>query len=709
MAKYNVLDLFCGAGGLSLGFKLAGFNIVGGVDFMEDAIATHEKNFKNSISICGDITKIDDNKVIELFGSKNVDVIIGGPPCQGFSAGNRQQIENDPRNKLFFEFIRFVRLLKPKAIVIENVRQILTKDNGFAKNKIFEILEELNYNVDVRVLTASDYGVPQKRNRAIFIGIRKDIGRVNYDKIKKSKNIITVKEAIGELYELENSTNMVLSKKPKTEFQKYLRSKDNTVKNHEPKYPNKGVQERMSYVPQGGNWQDVPEHLWKVQRNNRHSSAYKRLSENEPSITIDTGHMNYFHPIFNRVPTVRESARLQSFPDDFEFVGTTTSQLRQVGNAVPPLMAKAIANLVLKTLDGTNSDNTDQSKKIIDLFCGCGGFSKGFENAGYTVELAIDSWNDAIETFNINHKKRSGVTKNIYDYTNEEIKQFGEDHNIIGIIGGPPCQGFSMVGKREVNDARNTLYLQYVRFVEQIKPEFFILENVKGLLTLEKGYFKEEIINRFSKLGYNVTYKVLRASDYGVPQNRERVFFVGLRKDTFKDKYFVYPLPVKHIVGTKEALSDLPSLDNNENETKYKTEPQNDFQKLMRKNSNYIKNNEITVHTEQTKNIIAMIPDGGNIKSLPEEYYKVRNYGSAFKRMNSKLPSTTIDCGHRNYFHYKENRIPTVRESARIQSFPDDFEFLGTKTSQYTQVGNAVPVLLAEAVANSMNKMYEKE
>ena len=107
----------------------------------------------------------------------------------------------------------------------------------------------------------------------------------------------------------------------------------------------------MNYVPQGGNWRNVPEHLWKVQRNNRHSSAYRRLDETKPSITIDTGHMNYFHPIYNRVPTVRESARLQSFPDDFEFVGTPTSQLRQVGNAVPPLMAKAIANMIKDVLD----------------------------------------------------------------------------------------------------------------------------------------------------------------------------------------------------------------------------------------------------------------------------------------------------------------------------------------------------------------------
>lgn len=350
MTKYKVLDLFCGAGGLSLGFKLAGFQIVGGIDFQQDAIYTHEKNFKNSISICGDIKEISDDKVKELYENK-VDIIIGGPPCQGFSAGNRQQIENDPRNKLFFEFIRFVRILQPKAVVIENVRQILTKDKGFAKTKIFEILEELGYNVDVRVLKASDYGVPQNRNRAIFIGLKKEYGKIDYDKIKKITIPVTVKEAIGELYELENKNTNIITIKPLTKFQKYVRSKDNMIFNHDIKYPNQEVQDRMNFVPQGGNWQNVPENMWKTKRNNRHSSAYRRLDENKPSITIDTGHMNYFHPLYNRVPTVRESARLQSFPDDFIFVGTPTSQLRQVGNAVPPLMAKAVAELIKETLE----------------------------------------------------------------------------------------------------------------------------------------------------------------------------------------------------------------------------------------------------------------------------------------------------------------------------------------------------------------------
>lgn len=347
--------------------------------------------------------------------------------------------------------------------------------------------------------------------------------------------------------------------------------------------------------------------------------------------------------------------------------------------------------------------------KIVDLFCGAGGFSLGFEREGFESVLAIDKWNDAVLTYNHNRKDKCALNIDIHDYTNEMLDELAKGNDIVGIIGGPPCQGFSMVGKRESGDERNSLYLEYVRFVNQLKPTFFILENVKGLLSLEKGIFRDDIIERFSNLGYNVTYKLLRASDYGVPQSRERVFFVGLKKSAFGDKFFDFErIKTAPMVSTGDALSDLPSLDNGEDATVYARPPQNKFQTLMRKNSDTITNNEITVHTEQTKDIISRIKDGGNIRDLSEEFYKVRNYNAAFKRMNSKLPSGTIDCGHRNYFHYKENRIPTARESARIQSFPDNYFFTGNKTSQYTQIGNAVPVLLSSAIAIAI-KEYLKE
>lgn len=348
--------------------------------------------------------------------------------------------------------------------------------------------------------------------------------------------------------------------------------------------------------------------------------------------------------------------------------------------------------------------------KTIDLFSGAGGFSLGFEMVGFHTILALDKWDDAINTFNFNRNHAPGISMDINDFSNERLIELCKEHEIDGIIGGPPCQGFSMVGTRDENDNRNSLYLQYVRFTEIVKPKFFVLENVKGLLTLKQGAYKDDILSRFSDLGYNVNYKVLKASYYGVPQIRERVFFVGLRKDIFDDQFFIFPEPNQNkIISTYDALSDLPSLDNGQCETKYLSEPLNEFQRLMRKQSKVVLNNDITNHTDKTKEIIAIVPDGGSIKDLPEEYRNVRNFKSAFKRMNSKRPSSTIDCGHRNYFHYRENRIPTVRESARIQSFPDHYFFTGSKTSQYTQVGNAVPSLLAKELAINIKKILDEK
>lgn len=346
------------------------------------------------------------------------------------------------------------------------------------------------------------------------------------------------------------------------------------------------------------------------------------------------------------------------------------------------------------------------NNKIIDLFCGCGGLSLGFEMAGFEVELAIDMWKDAVATFNHNHKKAVAVCEDVANLTNEFLKEFAEKEEIVGVIGGPPCQGFSTVGKRDINDPRNRLYLEYCRVVENVNPQFFVLENVKGLTTLNGGLFAEDIVKRFGALGYDVKFDILNAADFGVPQNRERVFFVGMKKGAF-------PFPLKPIDkkwNCLDALSDLPQLNeiNGSDKThQYICEPLNDYQKKMREGSTEIRNHQITNHTEQTKHIISMIPDGGKIKDLPEEYWNIRKYNKAFERMSSERPSNTVDTGHRNYFHYKENRIPTVRENMRLQSFFDTFEAVGTKTSQYKQIGNAVPPLLAYEIARIIKEILK--
>lgn len=355
--KYRVIDLFSGCGGISVGFEMNDeIDVVGAIDFNKSACVTYEYNFPKAKVINGDIKAIS----VESTGFKDIDIIIGGPPCQGFSSLNRhQKLEDDPRNVLFFEFLRFVKELRPKAILIENVKQILTKNGGYAKNTICSILDEIGYNVDYKIINASDYGVPQNRERAVFIGIRKDIGDINFDDIVKfqvSKKT-TVREALEDLYDLEdldhiNQDDFYVTKAPvSNDYLKIMRNSTNYIFNHKIRYQKQEVQDRVSFVPQGGNWKCVPDEYFPSKRNNRHSNYLRRFDENSQSTTIDTGHDVYYHPLFNRPPTVRESARLQSFPDRFIFVGSKNEQLRQVGNAVPPLMAFALSKLIVEVLD----------------------------------------------------------------------------------------------------------------------------------------------------------------------------------------------------------------------------------------------------------------------------------------------------------------------------------------------------------------------
>ena len=338
-----------------------------------------------------------------------------------------------------------------------------------------------------------------------------------------------------------------------------------------------------------------------------------------------------------------------------------------------------------------------KKNKIIDLFCGCGGLSYGFEMAGFEVKCAIDMWSDAVKTYNHNQGKEIAVCEDIHNWDDAFLENLMNDGDVVGIVGGPPCQGYSTVGTRDVNDPRNHLYKEYCRIVEKIKPDFFVIENVKGLTTLSRGAFKDDIISRFSSLGYNVKYQVLNAADYGIPQNRYRVFFVGM-----KNKGFSFPKEFDYKVTTKDAIGDLPRLKGTEIKTEYSSEAVTPYAIKMRGNSKKILNHAGTNHSQQTVDIISLIKDGGKIKDLPREYWEVRKYNKAFERMSSTGQSNTVDTGHRNYFHYVQNRIPSVRENARLQSFPDEFEFLGSKTSQYKQVGNAVPPLLAYAVAKEI-------
>ena len=333
---------------------------------------------------------------------------------------------------------------------------------------------------------------------------------------------------------------------------------------------------------------------------------------------------------------------------------------------------------------------------VIDMFCGCGGLSRGFMDAGYEVLLGIDNNKDALVSFKANHGNAVAMNGDLFQgSTILEMASLTENKQIDLIIGGPPCQGFSLTGKREEDDERNSLFQAMVNAVAFFQPKAFVLENVPGLATLYNGKARDAILKEFGDLGYTINEQVLYAPDYGVPQIRKRLFFVGL----LNGEKFEFPEPTLNpdkYVTCGDAISDLHDFTNDlgTEVSEYQSPPKSKYQKMMRKNATQLFNHVGTKHTELVIDVISQVPEGGNHKDLPPGVGDSRKFNEAWTRYHRNKQSKTIDTGHRNHFHYEFNRVPTVRENARLQSFPDDFRFYGNKTQQYKQVGNAVPPLL---------------
>lgn len=347
----------------------------------------------------------------------------------------------------------------------------------------------------------------------------------------------------------------------------------------------------------------------------------------------------------------------------------------------------------------------------IDLFAGCGGLSKGFMDAGYNIIVGVDNDAAALKTFERNHNGAIALNADLSDArTFVKIREATGDSKIDVIIAGPPCQGFSLTGPRNFDDKRNKLYLAVFETVREYSPKGFIIENVPGMATLYNGQIKDEILRRFKALGYNVESRILCAADYGVPQIRRRLIFMGVRKDIgypiFPDAIFT---PANYRT-CRDALSDLPARvsELGQEIDAYSSDPKTEYQKEMRNGCKVLYNHVATKHTQMVQDTIALVPEGGNYKDLPEGWGESRKFHVAWTRYHGDKPSNTIDTGHRNHFHYEYNRVPTVRENARLQSFPDDFVFLGTRTQQNRQVGNAVPPLLGYYLGLALKKIIEK-
>lgn len=693
--------LFAGGGGLHLGLEDAGIEVVVASDINSNSEATHLKNWPNLPFIKKDCRLLTASELLTSTSGIRPNIMAGGPPCQGFSTIG-DKLSSDPRNDLFSSFLRLANELKPEIILIENVKTITTMYNGRFSNWIKAQLYEMGYDVHLKVLNAADYGAPQLRYRAIFVGTKFD-HEFKFPSpthgIDTNKKFNTVKDAIWDLID-----------------------KGDEIANHGKLNHSEKVISRYRLIPEGGKL-PPPEELPVEIRRKNFGNTYKRLDRESPSLTMVPGNNAFpIHPVLNRSLTPREAARIQTFPDHFIFTGDRRTQCILVGNAVPPILSRAIGKAIIDHAQKANFKTKSRNSKIfniefkkdnkknkfnfIDLFAGAGGFTIGFEKAGMQGLVGADFNNDASETHQKNYPNIPFLQGDLSDKKIQDNLMKHVPKNVFCIVGGPPCQGFSMFGKRRFihtkgynpeEDKRNSLVFSFLDIVKKIKPNWFVMENVPGLGNLDNGQFLEFLISKFRDIGFNkVEYKILNSANYGVPQLRKRLVIIGNRSGHIipwpKMKFFEKPKEWQKPFRTVgEVITDL-STENSLNV--YKNHVPMKHKPLLVERYKYI---------EEGKKL--------NIDILPEHLItgyrtdKVKNYSHIFKRLHRNQPSITMVPGHNAFpIHPWLNRALTVREAARIQTFPDEVEFYGNRQEQCIQVGNAFPPLLAELIANNLIK-----
>lgn len=352
MAKYNVLDLFCGCGGLSCGLdQVPEIETKVALDFEPRAIKTFQLNFPDVKCVCGNICDESiKQQIIEHCKANNVNMIVGGPPCQGFSLKGKNLGLNDPRNFLFMEYVDLVRRIQPEIFVIENVKNLVNSENHFFINQIYEKFEEIGYHLNHAILNASDFGVPQTRERAIIIGQKSGkISSMPHDFVSVKT---TVRDAISDLAYLESGEGEDCSDyihDPQSDYQRLLRGNSQKLHNHKATKHSDVALAKLKMIPPEGDKSYLPTELHGKQQ---FATTWARLVWDKPSPTIDTrfdtpSNGRNSHPVLNRSITPREAARIQSFPDSFVFVGNKCAICKQIGNAVPPLLAKAIGQHIV--------------------------------------------------------------------------------------------------------------------------------------------------------------------------------------------------------------------------------------------------------------------------------------------------------------------------------------------------------------------------
>lgn len=703
--KLTAFALFAGGGGLHLGLERAGFKVTLATDVSAYAEKTNRLNWPKMPFIRDDIRKLSGHQLLAAANNVKPDLIAGGPPCQGFSTLGAK-LSGDPRNQLFSEFARIVEELDPRFILLENVKALTTLYGGRFCTHILDTFERLGYAMNWRILDAADFGVPQFRKRVFFFGS------------KHNANFSFPKPSHGPAAGVPHSTTWKAIAD--------LAGRGEEIPNHIALVHSPIVVARYKLIPEGGRL-PPPENLPKQIRRSNFGNTYKRLHRKRPALTMVPGNNAFpVHPTLHRSLTPREAARLQSFPDSFVFAGDRRNQCILVGNAVPPDLAKVVGQAIIKHSEDAKTKissadreptpivlrNISEHHQFIDLFCGAGGITIGLSRAGWSPLLGMDlnRYAGATHTKNFPNVPYKEADLSQIQIISDLKTQFARG-GVALIAGGPPCQGFSIFGNRRFintrgydphEDERNKLVFAFVEAVKQLQPRWFIMENVPGLVNLNGGAVLRSLLSDFVEAGYSqCEARILNAADYGVPQLRRRLLIIGNRTGHIipwpKRKFFAQPrdwqLPYR-TVG--EVISDLASQESQE---RYSCHMPMKHKPLLVERYRYI-------------------PEGGrlNVDALPPHLRvgyrtnEVKNYSHVFKRLHRDRPAFTMVPGHNAFpIHPWLDRALTVREAARIQTFPDGVEFEGPRQEQCIQVGNAFPPLLAEIIGNNIMKAEMNE
>lgn len=708
MSKPTYISLFSGGGGLTLGARAAGFKTLFATDIQPSASQTFERNLPKVPFYLGDIRRLTKDMLTDYLKGEKVDLIVGGPPCQGFSTIGDQN-PADARNGLFWCFVKTVGWLKPSCFLMENVNYLRTQYGGRYEREIVSAFEKLGYRVWVTTLNSADFGIPQIRKRVFFFG-----SRLDHD------------------FAWPETTHGA-GKQPYNNVGSAIENLAFDSPNHS--FLNHGdvVVSRYKLVPEGGRMPPPSELPEEIRRKN-FGNTYKRLHRNKPSLTLVPGNNAFpIHPTEHRSLSPREAARLQTFSDDHIFMGSRAEQCKLVGNAVPPLLAQRICEEIRKhmtgkikmtraeqpagkvrdlppTLPKINSPRPPTKSNgltAVSFFTGIGGLMLGHMNAGFKIVASYDMKNSVQRNLALNFPDVPHFRADVSNLTIEEVKQHIGNQKVDVVCGGPPCQGFSIFGRRRfVNtqnhkpdeDERNEVSLKYIDLAIKLNPKVIFLENVKGFVSTQRGNssYLADAEQMLTNAGYELKYEVVNCASLGVAQARERFILVAWKKGLT----FEWPLP-KHFEQPKSWQRPFLSVGDVISDLMDPETHGEDFSHVP------------MLHKELVVERYKLIPEGGRLpeNGLPEHLRKgyrsdnVKNYSHVYKRLSMDTPATTMVPGHNAFpVHPVLHRTLTVREAARIQGFPDWMKFIGTRQQQCTLVGNAVPPLLAEHFASNIAK-----